>query len=46
MKNKIERQILIQELRLFLAKLLFTNDIEDHQRIEQLKINIKMLERI
>lgn len=46
MKNKIERQILIQELRSLLARLLFTNAIEDHQRIEQLKINIKMLERV
>ena len=43
---KEERQKVIQELRLFLAKLLFTNAREDHQRIEQLKINIKMLERI
>lgn len=46
MKTKIERQISIQELRSLLARLLSTNDIEDQQRIEQLKININMLERV
>lgn len=34
----------IQQLRLLLSKLLFTNAREDYQRIELLKSNIKMME--
>ena len=34
----------IRQLRLLLAKLLHTNNKEDHQRIELLKSNIKMME--
>ena len=34
----------VQQLRLLLAKLLLANNKEDHQRIELLKSNIKMME--
>ncbi len=34
----------INQLKLLLAKLLYTNAKEDHQRIELLKSNIKLME--
>lgn len=34
----------INQLRVLLSKLLFSNAKEDHQRIELLKSNIKMME--